>query len=143
MLDVTLTGDTICGCAVTGDGEFYGLTAQGLLDVAALLGVHEDIPLNSATVIGTVEMQAYNDECFDTSGAPVAVDITMLVTCSDGFYELQISFAAPTTPSASAVVFFTNAEYTLDEAMANAQTCIGGTSFNVPWIFDSAEVSLA
>lgn len=141
LLDVTLAGKTVCGCAVTGDGERYNVTDPA--DIDALLGVHEDIPLGTLTVIGSIEMQAYSDECVTPDGDPVMVDIAVLVTCADGFYSVTIQFDTPTSPSATAVVFFTDQNYVLDETMDNAQECIGSSTFNVPWVFGTVEVSEA
>lgn len=143
LLDLLLTGDTICGCAITGDGARYNLTATGVTQLAALVGLHEDIPLGTPTVIGTLEMQAFSDECVTPDGDPVNVDITATITCADGFYSLTVQFDTPTAPTSTAVVFITDQNYELDEEMANAQECIGSSTFNVPFIFDAAEVSLA
>lgn len=131
LLDLTLTDITLCGCAV-----FEGERSDIVSDPADLLGVWEDIPLGSLTTITTAMLQKYSDDCVTPDGDPVETDVQVLINCANGYYSIVQIQIGPFN------IFFSDGNYMLDETIPNAQECIGSTTFNVPLIIGSAEISM-
>ncbi len=138
LLDVTLTGDTLCGCTLNTDDSFYDLTATGVTQLAALLGLHEDIVLGTPTVIGTVEMQEFSDECVTPDGAPVDVDVRISVLCFEGVYSLEVQYENPKFPG-SWVNAFQNLDVEFNTSEGNGLTCDGARAF----LITTVEMTLA
>lgn len=140
LMDLTLAVIVICGCAIFIGGAtiLYNVVS----DPDDLLGVWEDIPLGTPTVITTMMIQVYEDECTTPDGDPLEAAVSALITCADGQYTVSVTFEC-ITPDGTITGELFQATGDLDTSLSNLIACIGSSTHNLPFVIDSAEVSLA
>lgn len=143
LLDLTLTGITICGCAVFVGGAtiIYNVVS----DPNDLLGVWEDIPLGTPTVLTPptpVLVMVYSDACVTEDSGPFEAEVRAFITCADGLYTVSVVLECLTDDGTILIELF-QATGELDTTLPNIVECVGSTTFNVPFTIDSAELALA
>lgn len=140
LFDLTLAGITICGCALfVGTGPIiYNVVS----DPDDLLVVWEDIPLGTPTVITTMMIQLYEDECVTPDGDPLEATVSAFISCADGLYTISVTFEC-LTPDGTITGELFQATGELDTSLDNIIECIGSSTHNLPFVIDTTELALA